>query len=184
MPKLETGTLLIAPPNMTDPRFANTVMLLVQNENTGSVAFTLNKPTDYSVNDILNEVEIDGNLPFPLYWGGPVKSSSVWMLHDTDWTVERSVIINKTWAMTSSQSMFHHLVDGDTPRYFRFMHGLATWGPGQLEGEMKGEAPWTAASSWLIAPDPGPEFLLECPEEYLWEQAMELSKDQFVSDLL
>ena len=181
--ELEPGSLLIAPPSMPDPRFQDRVLLLVQHETTGSVAFTLNKPTDYVINDILDEIGVDGNLPFPLYWGGPVKSSAVWMLHDSDWTLERSVEVNQDWSMTSSHEMFHHLCDGDTPQYFRFLHGISTWGPGQLEGEIRGEHPWSPSSSWLIAPNPGSDWVLECPEEHLWEQAMEVAKDQFVADL-
>ena len=184
MAKLTAGTLLIAPPGMPDPRFHGAVMLLVQHEPSGSVAFAMNKPTDYVINDILDEIDVDGNLPLPLYWGGPVRSSAVWMLHDADWTMERSVEINEHWAMTSSLGMFSHIIDGDCPGYYRFLHGIATWGPGQLEGEIRGEHPWTASSSWLTVPDPGPEFLLECPEDRLWEQATDLVKDQFVSNWL
>ena len=182
--KLQTGNLLIAPPNMPDPRFHDSVILLVQHEHTGSVGFALNKPPDYVVNDILEEIEVPGNLPFPLYWGGPVKSSAIWMLHNTEWTMDNTVPVNDTWAMTSNRAMFTHMCDGDLPNCFRFLHGIATWGPGQLEGELRGDYPWDHSSSWLVTEDPGPEFLFECPEEHLWEQATELVKDQFVNDWL
>ena len=182
--KLETGKLLIAPPGMPDPRFSDSVILLVQHERTGSVGFALNKPTEYIVNDILDEVGVEGNLPFPLYWGGPVKSSAIWMLHDADWVMPNTVPVNHSWSMTSNRAMFTHLCDGDVPRNFRFLHGIATWGPGQLEQELKGGSAWSESASWLIAEDPGPDFLFECPEDCLWEEATELVKDQFVNSWL
>jgi len=177
------GTLLIAPPHMTDHRFAGTVLAVAQHsETSGTVALCLNNHTHFTVNDLMQEIELDANLPFPLYWGGPVQPGSIWMMHDRDWTVTNSIEINEHWAMTSSRTMFHHLAQGDTPSQFRFMHGFASWAPGQLQGELQGQPPWHAGSSWLLSEDPGPEFLFEMPEGTMWETCMQRATEEAVAD--
>jgi putative transcriptional regulator len=184
MIKPRTGNLLIAPPKMTDPRFDQSVLLLTHHFNGGSFALCINKPTQFTLEDISVELELERPLYFPLYWGGPVTQSSIWMLHHPDWELENTIRVNENWSLTSNQSMFHHIADGDAPNYFRFMHGFSSWAPGQLEAELKGNPPWTPKSSWLVAEDPGAEWLFECPEENMWEHATELCSSQAVDNWL
>jgi putative transcriptional regulator len=179
-----TGNLLIAPPKMSDRRFNQSVILLTHHFNSGSFGVCMNKPTPYTLSDIATELELDSLPHFPLYWGGPVTQSSIWMLHCPDWSTTNTINVNDQWSLTSHQSMFHHIADGDAPRYFRFMHGYCSWAPGQLQAEVEGNPPWTSKSSWLVAEDPGAEWLLECPEENLWEHATDLCSSQAVKNWL
>jgi putative transcriptional regulator len=184
MIELEPGNFLIAPPNMTDSRFQKSVMLLTHHTEVGSFALCMNKPTSYTLSDIAKELGLE-NLPhFPLFWGGPVTQSSIWMVHSPEWNSEGTISINDSWSVTSNHSMFYHIADGDAPRYFRFVHGFASWAPGQLEAELRGNPPWTSKSSWLVTQDPGHEWILECPEENLWEHATELCSSQAVKNWL
>ena len=181
---IEPGDLLIAPPTMPDPRFAGTVLLLSSYARSGSVAFALNRTTEFTLNDILDEVGIDANLPFPLYWGGPVKSSGVWLIHDPDWYTDNTMHVNDHWSITSSISMFHHFADGDMPAQFRFVHGMSSWGPEQLDMEMKGDFPWASESSWLSLSEQTPEWVFDHPLETLWESSTEQAGRQAVSEWL
>jgi len=181
---IEPGDLLIAPPTMPDPRFAGTVLLVSSHDRSGSVAFAVNRETDYTVNDILDEVGIEANLPFPLYSGGPVRTTGVWLLHDPDWYTENTMLINDEWSITSSLSMFHHFADGDMPRQFRFVHGMAKWGPQQLNMEMSGDFPWASESSWLSLKGCDTEWVYDQPLETLWETATQQAGRQAVREWL
>ena len=173
-------SLLIAPPNMPDPRFAKSVLLLTHHQQGGSSAICINRPTEHVVSDVLRELDLDFELHFPVYWGGPVNSGVVWMLHSSEWAMEDTVAINDHWSMTSDVGMFAHLADHDCPRYFRITVGMSTWGPGQLQMELDGTPPWNKSNSWLVTDNPGPEWLFEQDPETLWDQATELCGRQAV----
>ena len=48
-----TGKLLIAEPFLADPNFARSVILLCEHGEEGSVGFSLNRPTEHSLADLL-----------------------------------------------------------------------------------------------------------------------------------
>ena len=184
MTQFRPGDLLISPPAMADPRFKQTVILLTQDTNQGSQGLCINRPSGHTVNEIIKPIEISLEQDIPLYWGGPVGVNTVWMLHDPAWTADNTLRIGTHWSMTSSMNMFHKIVDGDRPKWFRVMIGLSSWAPGQLEMEMGGEGPWTIDSSWIVARAPGPEDLFTIPPRDLWNHCCELAGTQAVNTWL
>lgn len=175
------GDLIISPPFMPDTRFNRSVIMITQDNPGGSHGFCLNRATNNTVNDLLQEHNVDLNIHIPLYWGGPVHPNTVWMMHSREWELESTVGINEFWAMTSNMNMFHHMCEGKVPLRFRVFYGFAAWAPGQLAAEIRGEEPFEKNSSWLIAKDPDPSFIMECPVEDLWEACTTLSGSQAVN---
>lgn len=189
---IQSTDLLIAPPNLPDPRFRNTVIMLTHSHPSSDFGICVNKPSKYTVQDLVNqaaleldtEINIDCDLNFPLYWGGPVGTSTIWMLHSTDWNLDSSVSIDDQWSMTSNIEMFHHLADGDVPREFRIMYGYCSWAAGQLSSELEGRSPWRPEHAWLVARNLGPEWLFNQPVESIWENCTTLSSHQAVDSWL
>ena len=165
------GSLLIAPPAMQDTRFARTVLLITHNNSAGTFAVCLNRPTKHSAKALSKELELDKELPFQMYWGGPVQQQSIWMVHDNHWHNDHTMYVNGLWNVTSHESMFHHMADGDTPRDFRLCFGFCSWMPGQLDMELAGEAPFNKKSSWLYLEDADPKWVFDTPVDELWEDA-------------
>ena len=182
MPK--SSDLLIAPPSIPDPRFRKAVMMLTHDNNNGTFAICVNRPTNHTLKDILEDTGVEMNLNFPLYWGGPVNPTTVWMIHSSEWFCEYTVPVDDDWAITSNISMFTHLADGDIPNHFRLALGYASWQPGQLKAELRGIAPWSPNHSWLVAENPGPGWLFEQAVDDLWVNAMDLSGHQAVDTWL
>lgn len=178
--KIQGGDLLIAPAAMRDPRFYKSVILITHHHNEGSYGLCMNRPSGYAVQDLVEEaeLELDCELNMPLYWGGPVQPSTVWMLHCPDWSTEHTIHVNQHWSITSHAEMFFHLADQDFPRYFRIFHGYSGWAPGQLTMELNSQGPWARQSSWLTASQVDPEFILEQDESQLWTATVELSARQ------
>ena len=176
-----SSDLLIAPPGMPDPRFRNTVLMLTHDHHGGSFALCVNRPTSHTLQDVLEDTGIETQLNFPIYWGGPVSSGTVWMLHSAEWDCEHTIAINDEWAMTSNVSMFHNLADGDCPRHFRIMFGYCSWSADQLRAEIEGMPPWNHKQSWLTAKNPGPEWLFDSAVDELWQEATQLSSHQAVN---
>jgi len=182
MPK--SGDLLIAPPAIPDPRFSKAVLMVTHENPNGHYAIALNKPTNHTLKDILLDTGIECELNFPLFWGGPVNMSTVWMLHTNDWSIGHTLDINTQWSLTSHISMFAHLADGDIPEQFRMFLGYAAWGSGQLRAELRGLPPWNHSHSWLVAENPGAGWLFEQPVEEMWINTMELSSHQAIDEWL
>ncbi len=178
--------LLIAPPNMPDPRFRNSVLLLTHLHNKGAFALCVNRAMNFTLDEILQDsnVKIVNPPCLPVYWGGPMSVNSLWMLHSADWSCEGTTMISSAWALTSNEGMFHHIADGDVPRYFRIVMGYASWAPGQLEAELEGEGPWKKNNSWLVAQNLGPDWLLDQDPEELWSSVVTLSSHQAVDSWL
>lgn len=180
----KSSDLLIAPPHIPDPRFRKSVLMLTHDHSAGSFAICVNKVTEYTLQDISEELGIDTGMNFPLYWGGPVNSSTVWMLHSSDWSCEQTVPVDQDWSITSNIEMFAHLADGDFPKHFRLFLGYCSWSKGQLRCELEGHPPWNHSNSWLIAKNLGPEWLFEHPVELLWENCTTLCSHQAVDSWL
>ncbi len=179
--------LLIAPPGLPDSRFRNTVLMLTHSHTGGSFALCVNQPTEYTLQDLIQDVDLnlEVELNFPIYWGGPVGRNTVWMLHSSEWSIpDVTVEINRDWSMTSNLSMFMHLSDGDYPQHFRIVHGYCSWAPAQLECELTGRGPWRREHAWLVAQNPGPEWLFEQPVDDLWANATTESSHQAVDSWL
>lgn len=176
--------LLISPPNIPDSRFRNTVLMLTHDHDGGSFALCVNRETKYTLKDLLEDTEIELNVNFPVYWGGPVGASTVWMLHSSEWSIDNTVEIDEHWSMSSSIEMFRALALGDCPRHFRILFGYCSWAPGQLQCELDGLGPWKKEHSWLVAKNLGPEWLFEQPVETVWDNCTTLSSHQAVDSWL
>ncbi|MFM7725756.1 MAG: YqgE/AlgH family protein, partial [Flavobacteriales bacterium] len=68
------GRLLVSEPFLMDSYFKRTVILLGEHGEDGTVGFILNKPTDLTLNDALEDFP-----PFDaqLYFGGPVQTDTI-----------------------------------------------------------------------------------------------------------
>lgn len=181
---LESGDLLVAPPTIVDSRFEKTVLLLTHHGDIGSLALCLNKPTDHKINEVLKELDLKLEDNFQLFWGGPVSSNTIWMLHSKDWQVETTIEINEKWNVTSHVSMFHHLVDGDRPSKFRVFFGQTSWGPGQLLGEIEGDPPWSRNHSWLLVKQPRYDWMIDTNPKNLWIESTTICGEQTVEKWL
>lgn len=177
--------LLIAAPTLPDPRFAQSVLMLTQHDSAGSHGLVVNRVLPTTLAEVMQATHQDLALPHAdLYWGGPVNSHSIWMLHSSEWQTDTTVTIDKQWAMTSNMQMFYAISVGDWPAHWRMFVGYATWQPGQLACELGGRAGWRRSDAWLTATNQGAEWLFEQPVELMWHNAITLSGHQAVDTWL
>ena len=59
MIKVAAGDLIVAPPNMPDPRFNKSVLFLTHYNTRGAYALCLNRPTDYTLNEIVKPLGLE-----------------------------------------------------------------------------------------------------------------------------
>ena len=134
------GQLLIAAPEMDDPRFAHVVILLVQHDERGALGIIINRPVgEISFADLLKAVGQTGS-PVPgklrIFAGGPVELNSGFVLHSTEYHREETQDIDGRVAMTSSAGVLRDIAEAKGPKKSLVAFGYAGWGPGQLESEL------------------------------------------------
>ena len=76
------ASLLIAMPQLEDPNFKRSVMLIVHHDEGGTFGLVLNRPVDMSARDLCDSLEVGwgGDPSMPLHWGGPMQPNTGWML--------------------------------------------------------------------------------------------------------
>jgi len=89
--KPEKGKLLIAEPTLTgDVSFNRSVVLIAEHNESGSVGFILNKPLEYTINELVTEIHI----PFQVYNGGPVEQDNIYFIHKVPHLMSNSTEIS------------------------------------------------------------------------------------------
>jgi putative transcriptional regulator len=144
-----TGQLLVATPEMKDPRFAEAVIYMVKHDVDGAFGLVINRPMAKGpFEDLLKGfgAEIGGAQGEVLiHYGGPVRMQEGFVLHSDDIMIESSMKVVNGIAMTAGVKMIEALAQGKGPRQSLVMLGYAGWAPGQLEMELKG-------GSWFVIP--------------------------------
>jgi Uncharacterized ACR, COG1678 len=74
---LGVGKLLVASPNLVDPNFAKTVVLLIRSDDQGIVGLILNRRTDLALSRVLEGIPGTKDRSDPVYLGGPVQVAAV-----------------------------------------------------------------------------------------------------------
>lgn len=163
-----TASLLVAMPQLLDPNFIRTVMMIVQHDAEGTFGLVLNRPVDMSASELCEGLDMvwGGDPETPLYWGGPVQPNTGWMLFAHD----------SVGAGQSHESEATELGDGvffagslnvlrpialAPPDRVRLLLGYAGWGPGQLEDEM-------VEGVWLTAPA-SREAIFDVSPDAMWD---------------
>jgi putative transcriptional regulator len=164
-----TGQLLVATPEMGDPRFREAVILMVRHSKDGAMGLMINRSAgDQRLSRILQDLGdsgegIAGSLP--LYFGGPVQPELGFILHTTDYRRAGMIDIDGKVAVTATKEIVRDIAAGNGPNKFMLIFGYAGWGPGQLEGEL-------LRNSWYTAPY-DISLVFDMDRDRVWERAVE-----------
>ena len=157
--------LLLSMPQLQDPNFSKTVVLLCDYVPEGAFGLVLNRPTDMPASSM---VRIDPPLGdannMPLCIGGPVEPERGWVLTaEPPEDVEFRLIVGGLYLSSSATVLRQVLSTIPAPRA-RIIAGYAGWGPGQLDDEL-------AQSAWLIA-DLDLDLVFDVSADVMWETAI------------
>lgn len=142
------NSLLIATPNMGDPRFRFSVIYLVSHDSSGAMGIIINKSKPgLQISDLLDQIGISGEVKVAdtaVLNGGPVDIDRGFVLHSSDYfKPDASLKCSDTLSLTSTKDVLESLVSEDHPKNAMLAVGYAGWSPGQLENEI-------AENCWLI----------------------------------
>ena len=156
--------MLIAMPGMVDQNFAGSVTLLCQHSDAGAIGITINRLSDYTLGEILNQLKIDCDDESirgqPVLEGGPVAPDRGFVLHSPLPGYESSLEVGEDIMVTTSRDVLAEIAAGKGPEKYVVALGYAGWGGGQLEGEM-------LANAWLsVAADTSIVFDMPLPSRF------------------
>lgn len=163
------GKLLIAMPDMGDPRFDHAVVYMCAHNRDGGMGLIVNKPTpDVRFADLLEQLSIDeGELTVDVrvHYGGPVETGRGFVLHTSDYVSGAGTMeVSDGIAMTATLDILEDIASGNGPKRSMLGLGYAGWGPGQLEGEL-------VRNGWLVC-DATDDILFGRASEHKWTAAL------------
>jgi putative transcriptional regulator len=165
-----TNHFLIAMPGMADPFFAKTVTYLCQHSAEGALGIIVNRPSDLTLNDIMQQMNIEVRQPglgkMAIYFGGPVQPERGFVLHEPLGRWDSTLHVSDSIALTTSRDILEAISIGEGPQKVLVALGYAGWGRGQLEREM-------AENAWLNAPADR-SIIFDQPSAHRWKAAAEL----------
>ena len=148
------GCLLVASPELVDPNFARTVVLIIHHDEDGSFGLVLNRPLGQTLAEVLPDLA-PAATEVPVLQGGPVQTEMLQL-------VSRSEVAGRVIVPSLSVgATLGDLLDSPSERQdMRAYLGYAGWGAKQLEDE-------TAAGGWIVAPARA-GHVFDVPPEQLW----------------
>jgi putative transcriptional regulator len=163
-----TGQILIAMPQMTDPRFSQSVIFVCAHTPDGAMGIILNRPLKKpGFTELLKQLEIEPNPPsreIRLCTGGPVDNNRGFVLHSPDWLTEGSLDVDGHHVLTASMDILQAIAEGGGPEQCLLALGYAGWGPGQLDEEI-------LQNAWLNAPADD-KILFDIDHQTKWQRAL------------
>ena len=143
------GQLVVAMPQMQDPRFARTVIYMCAHTPEGAMGLVLNRLIhSITFPDLLEQLGIEPAISgeeIRVHFGGPVESGRGFVLHTAEYQREGTLPINSGIALTATVDILRDIARGAGPRQTLLALGYAGWGPGQLDAEIQ-------ANGWLQVP--------------------------------
>jgi putative transcriptional regulator len=165
------ASLLLSMPQLQDPNFSRTVVLLCEYGPEGAFGLVLNRPTDMAASEMVRlEPPIASGNDMPLWIGGPVEPDRGWILlgdapsgSSGEPSTEFKLIRDGLY-LSTSQTLLREVLEARPAPRARVIAGYAGWGPGQLDEEL-------AHSSWLMA-DVDLDIVFDVPPHAMWETAI------------
>ena len=158
-------TLLLSMPQLQDPNFARTVVLLCDFVPEGAFGLVLNRPTEMAASDMvkLDPPLVRGNA-LPLCIGGPVEPERGWILLADEPEDQEYRMICEGVYLSTSPALLRSVLSTTPPPRARVLAGYAGWGPGQLDQEL-------AHSAWLMS-DVETDLIFDIDASIMWETAI------------
>jgi putative transcriptional regulator len=131
---LSRGKFLIASRNIKDPRFEETVILIIDHDSNGTTGLIINRPTDIKLSEVLPGMEGLKRRADTLSIGGPVDGRQVFLLLRSARKPDGSLHVFEDVYVTNSRAVLQRMVEkGERLRLFA---GYAGWASLQLEREV------------------------------------------------
>lgn len=157
--------LLVSMPQMLDPNFSKTVVLLAEYGAHGAFGLVLNRRMDEPAMSIVTADEpLDIHPKLHLFTGGPVEPTRAWILTSRPDTDPEALEVIAGVYLSASPTLVRRTLESAPDPGIRMVVGYAGWGAGQLDVEL-------AQGSWLMAPVEA-DLIFDTSADTMWEAAI------------
>jgi len=160
--------LLLSMPQLVDPNFSRTVVLLCKHSEDGAFGLIVNRPLVTTGRVVINlEPPVSTDRELQVWVGGPMEPQRTWILVGGEREADDAASgmrITDALSLSTSPGLLRRLLEPNPPVRTRLIVGYSGWGPGQLEAELQ-------ASAWLLSDVEG-ELIFGTPPERMWEAAI------------
>jgi len=137
-----------------------TVILLLQHDETGAIGLVINRPTEVEMDELVDDDDALAAYSGAIYWGGPVQMNSLRALMRSDTPPgDAERVVGSVYLVPINDALEDALQDVSSLRLFI---GYAGWSPGQLDHEI-------ARGSWHVVPASEDVVFANNPGQ-LWKQ--------------
>ncbi len=140
-----TGQVLIAMPNMGDPRFERSLVLICSHREDHAMGVIVNRRLpDMAMGELVRQFDIEVAPTLddqPVYYGGPVQQERGLVLHTLDYMSENTLVVADNLGITGTREILVDVAGAEPgappPDRFMLALGHAGWSAGQLEEEIQ-----------------------------------------------
>ena len=165
MPPPFEPMFLIAVPQMGDPNFAKSVVLILHHDQEGAMGLVINAATPITLDQFASTQKMECHASLKdkaVFRGGPVQPERGWILHSDESVLEKKPILNGLYVSATGDSLKELLQEGHTD--LRLILGYAGWIEGQLEGVM-------VAGAWITA-KADKKYVFEVSPSEVWNRVL------------
>ncbi len=164
-----TGKLLVAMPGIGDPRFERSVILMCVHNAEQAMGVIVNKPKDeLTVGDVLEHLGIPLAGMASLHMvldGGPMRQERGFVVHSPEFAAgDATQPVSANLSLTTSRDVLEAMAGPSPPERYTLALGCSSWGAGQLEAELRGNA-------WLVV-DCDDAIVFDEDHAHKWERAI------------
>lgn len=135
--KPATSILLVAQNQVSDPFFADSIVLVMNNLGPEPIGIIINRPTSVPVARLFPALTSLKQVSDKLYFGGPVEFGTVWFLVRTATRPAHAVQVCDGVYLSADRDLLRRLLGRHRPMAgLRIFVGHAGWAPGQLQAEI------------------------------------------------
>ena len=167
------GHLLIAEPSIIgDVSFNRSVVLLADHTEDGSIGFILNKPLDFTLDELIPEI----TRKFKVYNGGPVEQDNLYFIHKIPDLIPGSIEISNGIYWGGNFETIQMLLSENKLKedHIKFFLGYSGWESNQLDTEL-------ISNSWVVVENIYKSNIIGKPYRSFWKEKMvELGGDYLI----
>lgn len=157
--------LLVAVPQLRDPNFRQSVVLLLQQSPEGTLGVVINRESPLLLKDLCRDHDIPyaGDPGKRVRQGGPVQPEQGLVIYGAEHEDPEGRSVVDDLHVSASTGTLTRLCTIPTSRFHCYA-GYAGWGPGQLEREIQ-------EGSWILRPVDARLVLDHSPED-VWTRSL------------
>ncbi len=162
--RIEKGSLLIATPNVSDPLYKQSVVLICEYTSYGSFGLILNKPYLSEPKEATVEMDEILHLKESLRIGGTMQQNQLMLLHASKRHRDQTLRVADGVYLGGDFPFLQELIKDEPDSSLLICFGYTGWTAGELEKQLED-------GLWYISPA-SKSLIFDIPCEKLWKEIL------------